>query len=155
MIIDIRRRRKKCPKCGGEVCDILYGMPTPTYGEDYENQTGHRVILGGCFLGDDMPQYECADCGLQLRRLSFPSDAKQLALSALEEESGWTDNVEYIGIYDKKLVYRPIVKAGVFCDALVLVFVDQLGGTSKMTGFEIMDVINKITFGKGHGIMIP
>ena len=154
MIIDVLRRPKKCPKCGNEVCDILYGEPIPTWEEDYLKQTGHRAVLGGCCIYDGMPEYECSQCGLQMRKLSFPRNARHLAETALSD-SEWVDGVEYVGIYRKKLAYRPKVKAGYCCDALILVFVDQKGKTSKKVGVEIMDIINKITFGKGKGGMIP
>lgn len=31
-IIDVTTRPKKCPKCDGKICDILYGDPTPHMG---------------------------------------------------------------------------------------------------------------------------
>jgi hypothetical protein len=152
MIIDIIRRPRKCPKCGGLVCDILYGEPTSTWEEDYLSQTGHTAVLGGCIVYEGMPEYECKACGLQLRKLSFPRNPRRLAELALNEE--WADGVEYVGIYRKKAVYRPKVKEGYCCDALVLVFVDQKGKVYKKIGIDIMEIIDRITFGKGKGIMI-
>jgi len=49
---------KRCPKCLSETAIriILYGMPM---GEpDYAIYT-----LGGCCIFDDMPKYECIECG--------------------------------------------------------------------------------------------
>ena len=153
MIVDILRRHKICPRCGGEVYDILYGEPTPTWEEDYLSQTGHHAVLGGCCVSDDMPDYECCQCGLRMRKLSFPRNARHIAEASLKEE--WVDGVEYIGIYRKKLTYRPNVKRGYCCDALILVFVDQNGKTSKKVGVGIFNIIDKIAFGKGKGVMIP
>lgn len=152
MIIDIIRRPKKCPKCGGDVCDILYGEPTSTWEEDYFAQTGHHAVLGGCIVYDDMPEYECGKCGLAFRKLRLPRNTKQLAELALTEE--WVGGVEYVGVYKKKAVYRPKVKEGYCCDALVLVFVDQKGKVSKKIGIDIMKIIDRVTFGKGKGVMI-
>jgi hypothetical protein len=49
---------KRCPECLSETAIriILYGMPM---GEpDYAIYT-----LGGCCIYDDMPKYECIECG--------------------------------------------------------------------------------------------
>jgi hypothetical protein len=49
---------KRCPTCSSETAIriILYGMPM---GEpDYDIYS-----LGGCVVFDDMPKYECIECG--------------------------------------------------------------------------------------------
>jgi hypothetical protein len=49
---------KRCPTCSSETAIriILYGMPM---GEpDYAIYS-----LGGCVIFDDMPKYECIECG--------------------------------------------------------------------------------------------
>lgn len=66
-IIDVKTRPGKCPKCGGEVYDILYGEPTSTWEEDYLKETGHHAILGGCIISEDCPDFVCKDCGLNFR----------------------------------------------------------------------------------------
>lgn len=62
-ILEVTARPNKCPKCGGEICDILYGEPTPTWEEDYLKETGHRAVLGGCIISEDFPDFVCAECG--------------------------------------------------------------------------------------------
>lgn len=43
-MIDVIRRPNRCPLCGGDICDILYGEPTATWYEDYLKATGHRAV---------------------------------------------------------------------------------------------------------------
>lgn len=66
-IIDVTTRPDKCPKCGGEICDILYGEPTSTWEEDYKKETGHRAVLGGCIISEDLPDFVCVECGQEYR----------------------------------------------------------------------------------------
>jgi hypothetical protein len=57
---------KRCPKCLSETAIriILYGMPM---GEpDYDIYT-----LGGCVIFDDMPKYECIECGWKGKKIRF------------------------------------------------------------------------------------
>lgn len=65
--IDVTSRPNKCPICGGEICDILYGEPTSTWEEDYLKETGHRAVLGGCIISEDCPDFVCAECGQEFR----------------------------------------------------------------------------------------
>ena len=67
--IEVIRRPKVCPKCGGEILDILYGMPTATWEEDYFKKTGHHASLGGCCIEEDMPDYVCKDCETEFIRM--------------------------------------------------------------------------------------
>lgn len=46
----VNRKPCKCPKCGGKVVKIVYGMPTP---ELYEQSERKEVILGGCCIHED------------------------------------------------------------------------------------------------------
>ena len=58
---------KRCPTCSSETAIriILYGMPM---GEpDYDIYT-----LGGCVIFDDMPKYECIDCGWKGKTVRKP-----------------------------------------------------------------------------------
>ena len=66
-IIEINKRPDRCPKCGGEVCDILYGEPMPTAQEDYYAQYHRHLILGGCIIYDGMPDYQCYNCDQTFR----------------------------------------------------------------------------------------
>lgn len=49
-MIDVIRRPNRCPLCGGDICDILYGEPTATWYEDYLKATGHRAVLAAVAL---------------------------------------------------------------------------------------------------------
>ena len=54
-----------CPKCGGKVVPIVYGMPME---ELREKADRGEVILGGCCIALDekgkqiAPQWGCIDC---------------------------------------------------------------------------------------------
>jgi DNA-directed RNA polymerase subunit RPC12/RpoP len=51
----------RCPKCGSEnVKRIIYGYPSPETVEDFY---AGRVVLGGCMICPDYPDYRCANCG--------------------------------------------------------------------------------------------
>jgi hypothetical protein len=55
---------KRCPKCLSEtsIRIILYGMPM---GEP----DCSIYSLGGCCIFDDMPKYECIECGWKGKKL--------------------------------------------------------------------------------------
>lgn len=44
-IIDVIIRPNRCPLCGGNIYDVLYGEPIATWHEDYLKDTGHRAVL--------------------------------------------------------------------------------------------------------------
>lgn len=53
-----------CPACGSrEVIPILYGLPGFELSEAAERG---EVVLGGCLIGDESPDYECRGCGRPL-----------------------------------------------------------------------------------------
>lgn len=55
------RRPKRCPACRSErIVEIAYGMPGP---EAEASQRRGEIILGGCIVGPDSPEWGCADCG--------------------------------------------------------------------------------------------
>ncbi len=70
MLIDVKSKPKTCPKCGGRIVDIIYGMPSP---ETYERALRGEVMLGGCCIARDEhgrimdPKWGCADCERQFR----------------------------------------------------------------------------------------
>lgn len=105
-MLDVIRRPNRCPLCGGDICDILYGEPTATWYEDYLKDTGLRAVLGGCCITDNDPDYECAKCGQQFWKLTFPAKSKQLAKDALLKECSATYyDVKYVGfIRNKKFI---------------------------------------------------
>lgn len=49
-----------CPQCGGRVVDILYGEPTPEAMEAIERG---ELMLGGCIVSEDAPEWQCVKCG--------------------------------------------------------------------------------------------
>ena len=50
----------RCPRCGSEdVLPIVYGYPGPEL--DEESLAG-RVVLGGCLVGPDSPEFHCKVC---------------------------------------------------------------------------------------------
>ena len=61
--IVVNRKPCKCPKCGGKVVKIVYGMPAP---ELYEQAERKEVVLGGCCINlDGNPQWACTECEQQ------------------------------------------------------------------------------------------
>ena len=49
-----------CPECGRRtVVPIIYGYPMPALSAAAERG---EVALGGCCLGDDMPEWSCKSC---------------------------------------------------------------------------------------------
>ena len=54
--------KKKCPKCLSiDIAEFLYGMPvnSPELEDDLKNK---KIIIGGCVLLDEYPQWHCNDC---------------------------------------------------------------------------------------------
>ena len=58
---------RKCPKCGGKVARILYGMPAFTKKLQTDLDAG-RVILGGCEIVENMPTWQCTNCGQEFKK---------------------------------------------------------------------------------------
>ena len=57
------RKPKNCPKCGSaKFVGILYGRPTT---EAREARDRGEIILGGCIIMPDQPDWECTACGHQ------------------------------------------------------------------------------------------
>jgi rubredoxin len=50
--------KRKCPNCNLNegIRTILYGMPM-------EEPDPAVYTIGGCCISDDMPKYECVECG--------------------------------------------------------------------------------------------
>ena len=49
-----------CPKCKtSKVVSIVYGMPDYSLAED---EMKGKVILGGCVIHEDAPEYHCKEC---------------------------------------------------------------------------------------------
>lgn len=53
-----------CPSCGSrEAVEIVYGLPDLELGRSAERG---EVVLGGCVIGPESPEYECRSCGAPL-----------------------------------------------------------------------------------------
>jgi hypothetical protein len=55
------RKPRKCSECGSKrIANIQYGMPA--FSELEQDIELGRVVLGGCLVGDNDPDWQCADC---------------------------------------------------------------------------------------------
>ncbi len=53
----------KCPKCDSEkVAEILWGMPAESP-ELHEALKKGELVLGGCCVTDNDPNWHCNECG--------------------------------------------------------------------------------------------
>ena len=60
MTPDDLRKPNSCPSCNGtDIRQIMYGLPT---GETLERAKRDEVVLGGCTIFDDMPDWRCMSC---------------------------------------------------------------------------------------------
>lgn len=60
-------KRRKCPQCQSKkVVPIIYGMPTQ---ETFEEAEEGKLIIGGCCLSDDSPEWHCNDCQHEFNKL--------------------------------------------------------------------------------------
>lgn len=63
---EARRKPANCPNCGSSrVVEILYGFPD---GSAFEEAEAGRLVLGGCCVGSDDPEWHCLDCSLDIHR---------------------------------------------------------------------------------------
>ena len=58
----------KCPRCGSNrIANLLYGYPM--YSEELEtDRAAGRITLGGCYVTDDDPVWQCADCRVKIHQ---------------------------------------------------------------------------------------
>ncbi|MBX3651087.1 MAG: hypothetical protein KF771_06915 [Burkholderiales bacterium] len=64
--MELARKPICCPKCGSRpVARIVYGLPHFSEKEAREVDTG-KIVLGGCIITDDDPQWACVSCGQQI-----------------------------------------------------------------------------------------
>lgn len=143
-MFDLLRKPSHCPYCGGKIYKILYGEPMYSEAE-YLARFHEHVIFGGCLISDQSPDYECSECHLQFRVLHFPSNVKELAIKRLKKQpSDIFQDVQYEGIYDRRMVFSPITSPGICWDGLLLVLVSQHGKTRIMDGSKVIDVLSDI-----------
>lgn len=66
---------RKCPKCGGKVARIFYGMPAFSERLQADLDAG-RIVLGGCEIFENMPTWQCTNCGQEFKKQEKrPSDS--------------------------------------------------------------------------------
>jgi primosomal protein N' len=53
---------KSCPNCNSpRLAEILYGLPR--FDDELDNDIKEgRIVLGGCCVTDNDPDYKCVDC---------------------------------------------------------------------------------------------
>ena len=61
--LTLEERPVRCPICGGEVWEIVYGEPTA---EAYESRIEDKIIYGGCCVTGHDPAWECIKCHTQI-----------------------------------------------------------------------------------------
>ncbi|MBS4539017.1 hypothetical protein GOQ27_11130 [Clostridium sp. D2Q-11] len=60
------KKYKECPKCNPKnVAKIVYGYPSH---ELYKEPEEGQVILGGCCIMPDSPEYHCNECDAEWRK---------------------------------------------------------------------------------------
>lgn len=69
--------KPKCPNCGSQMVEIIYGMPNSKTKEKAQKK---ELFLGGCIIGDKNPKYHCNKC-----RRSYFDDLKNY----IKEENNW------------------------------------------------------------------
>lgn len=62
---------KQCPKCGAKsIAEILYGLPD--FDEELNSDLKEgRLVLGGCIVSDDAPQWHCNECRHEFGEAEF------------------------------------------------------------------------------------
>jgi hypothetical protein len=55
---------ERCPKCGGPVTPIVYGLPTEEMGR---RAKAGEIVLGGCMVDEKSPTWLCGNCGARGR----------------------------------------------------------------------------------------
>lgn len=64
--IEVKRKPTKCSTCGGKVVIINYGEPTY---EAYQAEQRGELVLGGCLIGPNAPDWQCVQCGAQFLKV--------------------------------------------------------------------------------------
>jgi hypothetical protein len=70
------RRPSKCSKCSSKhVLPIFYGEPDVKMMEKSDNG---KIILGGCVITDNDPDWQCLDCGMKFYWKKFTKDGCEM-----------------------------------------------------------------------------
>lgn len=68
-IIKSKYKPKKCPVCKFKpVASIFYGYPIMNDDLEEKIKLG-KIVLGGCFVEPESPEWECSNCGTQFKRI--------------------------------------------------------------------------------------
>lgn len=59
LILEVIHKTSKCTTCGGKVVPILYGEPDEEGGDLIDAK---EIIMGGCIVTDNDPEWGCMDC---------------------------------------------------------------------------------------------
>jgi hypothetical protein len=89
------RAPKQCPACGGtSVAEIVRGMPA--YDADLERRIEEgRIVLGGCCLSDDDPEWHCSRCHQEWRTPSGKGSMRPSEATANFQRWIWVTRPEY------------------------------------------------------------
>lgn len=133
-------RPRTCPHCGGEIADIIWGMPNYEALQKYEAETGHKYVLGGCCLMEgENPEYECLECHNLYVPISFPRNCKQLAHDALiRKNSKKFKGVKYLDFINDRKLYATTMTPGYSRREAKYAMVDQYGHVEVYTRKEIV-----------------
>lgn len=65
---------EKCPACGSsKVADVIYGYLD--YSDELQSQLDQgKIILGGCCVTNDDPEWQCSECGVDIYRFKLIYD---------------------------------------------------------------------------------
>lgn len=67
----LMRERIECPTCGRDTLrPIIYGLVVD--GELREKADRGEVVLGGCQVGEESPDWECSRCAERFRDRDLP-----------------------------------------------------------------------------------
>lgn len=122
---------RKCPKCGGKVARIFYGMPAFTEKLQADLDAG-RVILGGCCKTEHDPTWQCTKCEQEIyqdleglfnealppkKPLRYTLAAQKIADAYAKQEFGYCgcDSALYDGTLDwfpNTLIFSPLFEDG-------------------------------------------
>jgi len=61
-----KKKPKKCPACSSKkVATILWGLPAFSPELEIDFKEG-KIVLGGCVISDNDPEWQCVDCEVQI-----------------------------------------------------------------------------------------
>ena len=63
-----KRKPQECPSCGSKkVATILWGYPEFSSKLEKNLKEG-KIVLGGCDVSDNDPEWQCVDCKVEIYR---------------------------------------------------------------------------------------